>query len=238
MTRINTLILIPARSGSKGILNKNIKLLGEKPLFCWSADAVKNANLGDDVLTILSTDSEKYADIAKQHDILVPFIRPAKFAVDHTTAMEVIIHALIWFAEEYGYKPRNLMWLQPTSPFRGSKTIIDAMQLINQADVYAVVGCKQLHTDESLLFHADNRYIKPIVDDIKIQNRRQEIDPLLTPNGAMYLIKTEHMQEVKSFYYPKAVPLIMDKISSIDLDEDEDWEIANAYLKAGLVQSG
>lgn len=128
------------------------------------------------------------------------------------------------------------MWLQPTSPFRGTRCISSALRLIEREDVKAVVGCISLDRDESLMFRTQGEFLAPLSPDHNVQTSRHSIRPLLTPNGAMYLIRTEAIKTLRSFYFPDAVPVIMDKLSSLDLDEEIDWKIAEAYLACGLVE--
>ncbi|MBD9355066.1 acylneuraminate cytidylyltransferase family protein [Methylomonas albis] len=232
--QINTLIVIPARSGSKGVADKNIKLLGDKPLLSWTATAVSEANLSD-CLAILSTDSANYADVAERIGLSAPFLRPADFSTDTASAIQVAEHALDWFLHTYGYLPDWLMWLQPTSPFRSPTIIRQAWSILKSGQAEAVVGCKEIHRDLTTLFRVESGFMQPLDSDKPTQTSRQQSQPLLTPNGAMYLCKTDYLLEHKSFYPPKTVPLVTNAIQSLDIDTEEDWAIAEAYIKQGLV---
>ncbi len=232
--QINTLIVVPARSGSKGLPDKNIKLLGGKPLLVWTSQAITQAGLRG-CLSILSTDSANYVEIGRQAGMEVPFIRPADCATDSASAMQVVEHALDWFWQQYACLPEKLMWLQPTSPFRSPAIIQQALAMMTEQRVDAVIGCKEIHRDLSALFRCDGGFLAPLNRDKPTQTSRQQIKPLLTPNGAMYLCKTAYLLEQKSFYPPKTVPLVMNAVQSLDIDTEEDWAIAEAFIKQGLV---
>lgn len=232
---IQTLIIIPARSGSKGIPDKNIKLLGGKPLIAWTARTIQKANLNN-CMAILSTDSDHYAKVGRDAGLHVPFIRPAECSNDKASAIAVVEHALQWFEDEYNYLPEQVMWLQPTSPFRSSAIIEQALDLMERQQADGVIGCKEIHRDLTTLFKKNNGFLMPLCDDQSIQTRRQEVEPLLTPDGAMYLCKTAVLQERKSFYSERTVPLVMDAIMSLDIDTLTDWAMAEAFVSAKLVR--
>ena len=112
--------MIPARGGSKGLKNKNIKLLNKKPLIAWSILAAKKCKLIDKI--IVSTDSLKISKISKKYGAEVPFIRPKKFATDKASSFSVLKHAIEF------YRNRNInfdfiLMLEPTSPLREPKDI-------------------------------------------------------------------------------------------------------------------
>ncbi len=118
--------LIPARSGSKGVPNKNIKILGGVPLIAWSICASLKSNRIS--RTIVSTDSSEYAKISRDIGAEVPFIRPSSIAVDNSGDMEFVLHALQFFESE-GRKPDFIVHLRPTTPFRNPEVIDTAVDL-------------------------------------------------------------------------------------------------------------
>ncbi len=233
--QICTLIIIPARSGSKGIPDKNIKLLGDKSLIAWTAQAIQKADLNN-YIAILSTDSDHYAKVGRDAGLRVPFIRPVECSNDKASALAVVEHALHWFEDEYHYLPEQVMWLQPTSPFRSSAIIEQALELMERRQADGVIGCKEIHRDLTTLFKSNDGFLTALSNDKAIQTRRQEVEPLLTPNGAMYLCKTSVLQEKKSFYSERTVPLVMDAVMSLDIDTLTDWAMAEAFVKAKLVE--
>lgn len=231
--RIQTFIVVPARSGSKGIANKNVKPLAGSPLLSWTASAISEANLPHS-LAILSTDSANYAELGEEHGLPAPFLRPSAFANDSASGLQVIEHALAWFHTEYGYRPERIMCLQPTSPLRSPAIISQASDLMSAQQVDAVIGCKEIHRDLTTLFRRDDGFLVPLDKQSPTQTSRQQSKPLLTPNGAMYLCKTDYLLTHRSFYPPKTVALVMNAIESLDIDTDEDWAMAEAFIKQGL----
>ena len=235
---IKTLMIIPARSGSKGIIKKNIKPLGGQPLFYWSAYSAELAQINN-ALLIFSTDSEQYADTAKLYELKIPFIRPERHAQDTTSAFDTAKHAIEWFELEYGYQPEQILWLQPTSPFRSPEIIQQAFNLMKVESPDAVIGCKTIDRNLATLFQQSNMnmkgYLEPLSSTQIHQTRRQDITPLLTPNGAIYLIKTDTLLKHQSFFPEKTLPLPMDAIMSHDIDNETDWLIAEAYINHKIV---
>ena len=118
------LVIIPARGGSKGIVNKNKKILGNKPLILYTLEAAQQVF---DVNTIcVSTDDIEIKNIAENAGIRVPFLRPRELALDFTGTYEVLAHALNFY-ERANYFPDVIILLQPTSPFRNSEHIKNAL---------------------------------------------------------------------------------------------------------------
>ena len=110
------LAIIPARSGSKSVIDKNIRLIDGKPMLAYSiAHAQQSEYIGR---VILSTDSEKYADIGREYGAEVPFLRPAEYATDTALDFDVFYHALTWLKEHEDYVPELVVQLRPTYPVR------------------------------------------------------------------------------------------------------------------------
>ena len=115
--------VIPARSGSKGLKDKNIKKLNGKPLIAYTIDAAKNANIFDKI--IVSTDSEKYAEISREYGAQVPFLRSGKNSSDGANSWDVVKEVLMKLDEKYDI----IVLLQPTSPLRTSENILESLKL-------------------------------------------------------------------------------------------------------------
>ena len=126
MTEI--LALIPARGGSKGIPRKNIREFAGYPLIAWSIAAAKQSKLV--TRTIVSTDDEEIAAVARTLGAETPFLRPAEFAQDATTDLPVYEHALQWLAENEAYHPDVVVQLRPTSPIRPRDCVDDAIRIL------------------------------------------------------------------------------------------------------------
>ena len=123
------LCLIPARSGSKGLPDKNIKMMIDKPLMAWSIEQAKNTEYykRGDMKIVVSTDSKKYKDIGLKWGAQVPFLRPKELSKDNSTDLMFIKHALHWLNENEKYKPDYILHLRPTQPCREKGLIDDCL---------------------------------------------------------------------------------------------------------------
>jgi CMP-N,N'-diacetyllegionaminic acid synthase len=205
-------------------------MLGDIPLLGWTAEAVKQSGLSE-ATCILSTDDEEIADIGRKIGMTVPFIRPSQLARDETTAFDVTLHALDWMTQATGTRPKSIMLLQPTSPFRPPGLILDAVKMLEDPSIDGVIGVKAIHRNLATLFSVDgNLKMFPLSKDEKLQSRRQDISPIYTPNGALYLIRTDKLEEATQFFPEKLQGIVMDQISSIDIDDPIDWKIAEATV--------
>jgi N-acylneuraminate cytidylyltransferase len=108
--------IIPARSGSKGIKDKNLSILGGYPLLAYSIAAAQLSRQVSRVL--ISTDSEHYAEIGRRFGAEVPFLRPAELACDTSTDRDFMLHAMQWVQENEGETPEYWVHLRPTTPLR------------------------------------------------------------------------------------------------------------------------
>src|SRR5688500_475073 len=133
------LALIPARGGSKGIPRKNIRSFAGYPLIAWSIAAAKQAACV--TRSIVSTDDEEIAAVAREYGAETPFLRPAEFDQDNTTDLPVFEHAIQWLEENAGYKPEIVVQLRPTSPVRPRDCVDRAVNILLQhADADCVRG--------------------------------------------------------------------------------------------------
>lgn len=163
------LIVIPARGGSKGVLRKNIKVLGNKPLIQYTIDAAKG--VFDDEFICVSTDDFEIKSVVEQLGLKVPFLRPNELASDTAGTYEVLLHA-ISFYESKGYFPDTLILLQPTSPFRTSAHIKEALKLYDES-IEMVVSVKETKANPYyILFEEDsNGYLKKLKKLILLEDK-------------------------------------------------------------------
>ena len=232
------LIVVPARGGSKGLPRKNARSLGDLPLLGWTAEAVRAAAL-DSPACILSTDDEEIAAIGRSVGLDVPFMRPPALATDEASAESVTLHALDWLASERGINPAAVMWLQPTSPFRNPESLQQAMTMLVTSGCPGVIGVKPVYRSPKTLFNTNAQMdLVPLDAGVEAANRRQALQPLYTPNGALYLVRTGTLRAGRSFFPLGARGIVMDQIASIDIDDPLDWSIASAIATAGLTWRG
>ena len=229
------LAIIPARSGSKGIPNKNIKLLGGRPLIEYTFEHCKNSNYIE--RAIVTTDSKEIADISVKNGIEVPFLRPVNISNDDSTSKSYVVHALEFLEQKEHYKPEIILILQPTSPYRNVEDIEDCIKILNKNNADSVVSVNEIEKkynpewqfkvmkDKSLQF-----YNKDINWD-NLVSKRQKLTPTYTRNGAVYCFKRQCLRIYNNIYGKKVLCHIMPKARSINLDTLDDWIDAENHLK-------
>lgn len=220
--------IIPARSGSKGLKHKNIKLLNGKPLMAYTIEAALNSQCFDKI--VVSTDSEDYAKIAIEYGAEVPFLRSELLSNDETEIDDVIIDLLENLKNENEVFD-SLMLLQPTSPLRNCDDIIKAIELMKEKDANAVISlCEVEHSP---------LYTGLVQEDLRIDGfikkgistRRQELPVYYRLNGAIYLVKTDYLIKCGDYYQEKCFAYLMAKERSIDIDDELDFLFASFLMK-------
>jgi len=226
------LAVIPARGGSKGIPSKNIKVLHGKPLIAWSIDEGKKSKYIDKL--IVSTDSEKIAEVAKKYGAEVPFMRPAELASDTATSISVMFHALD-FLEEQNEKYDYVIMLEPTSPLRTVEDIDIALErLADNKSAKAIVGVAKLEAGhpEFNVTIKEGGFIKPFLGgDVVIVKRRQDLDDIYFFEGTVYISDVDTLRQKKTFYHELTLAHIVEKYKSFEIDEEMDLIIIEALMK-------
>ena len=217
--------IIPARSGSKGLKDKNIIDLCGKPLIAYSIEAALQTGAFDRV--IVSTDSEHYADIAREYGAEV-MMRGEKLSDDKATTFMVLEDILKnRLTESIDY----FVLLQPTSPLRNFKHIKEAITKFESKynDFDFLVSMKESEHAKVL--------VNPIDDDESLKyfdtdfsNYRRQGYKDYSPNGAIFIGKPEVYLERKHFFGAKSLAYIMTTIDSVDIDNAIDWMLAKAIL--------
>lgn len=222
------LAVILARGKSKRLLRKNILDLVDKPLIAWSIEAGLKSKYIDKLL--VSSDDEEVLEIANKFgsDTLK---RPDELAGDTSTSLDAIKHSISSF-ERYDY----VMLLQPTSPLRNDKHIDEAIELLEQKDADAVISvCEMSHSPLWCNTLDDNLSMTSFLKDEVLNKRSQDLEKFYRLNGAIYLCKTEKLLKENSFFLKDNIfAYVMDKKSSIDIDEQIDFELANLYMSKKL----
>ena len=214
--------VIPARAGSKGVKKKNIKLLNGKPLIYYT---IKESLLSNLDKVVVSTESDEVESISLSFGIDV-IKRPAELARDESSALSVINHAILKLDDCFD----AVMILQPTSPFRTRNHINEALNIFeNDKEADSLVSVVKV--PHGFHFSKQMQLNDNYLCGGKSFTRRQELeDHFYARNGAaIYLSKTEIIN--KSILGEKIKPYFMNKIDSIDIDDSEDWFLAEAILK-------
>jgi CMP-N-acetylneuraminic acid synthetase len=223
MTKKNTIGLIPARMGSKGIPGKNWREINGKPLISWTIEAALNSQQIDKV--IVSTDDEKIMEISQSYGLEV-IERSDAESSDSASAKDVIRHGV---ARLQDYK--NIIYLQPTSPLRHPRTIDEALKFFGNSNngslVSVTAGAKPLEWTFKL---SELNQLIPQTSN-KVLNR-QDTAPYFVLNGAIYISDLLELKENDfNLLRNNSLGFVMSKIESIDIDDDFDFQIAEYFLR-------
>ena len=221
------LIIIPARGGSKGIPKKNIKDLGDKPLIQYTVEVALSILPKEQIC--VSTDSVEIKTIVESLGIDVPFLRPNILANDTATSEDVLKHAL-GFYKDRGLNYKKVILLQPTSPFRTVSDVKNALELYND-DLDMVVSVKETDSNPYYVLFEESK--EGYLEKSKKGEftRRQDVPTVYEFNGAIYIINTSALEKKGIKNFDKIKKYVMDKYSSIDIDDELDWLVAESVLK-------
>ena len=221
------LAVIPARGGSKGIPKKNIAPVAGKPLIAWTIEAALQSKKIQKV--VVSTDDNEIAQVARKFGAEVPFMRPNELALDQTPSLPVIQHAFEFY-KKAGFNAEAVLTLQPTSPLRNAQHLDEAMRIFehhSNADSLVSIVKVPHHMGPESLMHADGPWVMPNSKNSII--RRQDKPVHWCRNGAaIYITKADALS--KFIWGGMTLGYEMDKLSSIDIDDEKDLFLADALL--------
>jgi CMP-N-acetylneuraminic acid synthetase len=220
--KYNILAVITARGGSKGIPGKNIKELGGKPLIAYSIEAARKSQLITH--TVVSTDDEQIAHVAREWGGNVPFMRPRELAGDETTHVPVVKHAIEQGEAALGIKFDHVVILQPTSPFRTVEDIDETLRkLIESGADSAVTLVETSNADHPVKAKKlEGERVLPYVMEEPEGIRRQELPTAYRRSGAVYAMKRDLIVAGR-LYGEHIVGHVVPKERSVDIDEPIDW---------------
>lgn len=226
---MKNLAIIPARSGSKGLKDKNIRLLNGKPLLAYTIEAAKESGLFEEIF--VSTDSEKYAEIAREWGASVPFLRSDELSTDTASSWDVVKDAIKRY-QDMGKEFDTVALLQPTSPLRTAEDIIAGYNKMKERDANAVVAvCEVDHSPLwSNTLPKDSSLTNFINEDLAT-TPRQCLPTYYRINGALYIVKAEYLMSTDNIYADKSYAIVMTKEHSIDIDDKMDFIVAEALIK-------
>lgn len=225
---MKNLAIIPARSGSKGLIDKNIKLLNGKPLIAYSIEAALESTMFDTVM--VSTDSEKYAEISREYGAEVPFLRSERTSSDTASSWDAVEEVL----ENYqiiGKEFDTFMLLQPTSPLRTKDNIRDAYSEMISKNANSVISlCEVDHSPLQCNVLPDNLSLDGFIRKDGKGKRRQDMPVYYRFNGAIYLSKVDFFREDHDIYRDNCYAYLMNKRESIDIDDEFDFAMAETVM--------
>jgi CMP-N,N'-diacetyllegionaminic acid synthase len=236
---MKNIAIITARSGSKGLPHKNIKMLNGRPLLAWSIKAAIDSGMFDTVM--VSTDSEEYAKIAREYGAEVPFLRSEATSSDNSSSWSVVEEVL----EKYkglGKTFDTFVLLQPTSPLRTGKNIKEAYDMLLENDANAIIAVTECEFNPlygraltgKTLYSEDSVYlVRDFQKDFDRNGyyRRQALPKFYRTNGAIYLCRVDRFEADHNFADDNCYSYTMPQENSLDIDTELDFVIAEAVMK-------
>ena len=240
---IDSLILIPARSGSSRVKDKNIRLLGGKPLMAHTIESAIKSNVGP---VFVSTDSVEYKNIAESYGATVPYLRPKYLSTATAKSSWLIIHFLYWYSKRIDALPKYIVFLPPTNPFLESYTINNMLSLINRQKYFnSIISYVKPKTHPFRIITIDSK--KKIKNDpIKINGetmndyeRSQDFPKVFEGSPACRITKTKffinmigiekNIKDInynKTYDYRKAMGFEISEKEAFDIDTKHDFDMA------------
>lgn len=225
---MSILAIIPARSGSKGVPNKNIKLLGDKPLLAYSIETALKAGFQD---VIVSTNDQNIADISIKHGANIPFLRPQELATDFTPTIDVIVD-LVEKLGNNGIHYDAICLLQPTSPFRTIEFVANAINKFKSGEFDSLVSVQEVpsHYNPHWVFLEKNGCLQIATGEKNIISRRQDLPPAFIRDGSLYFTKANVILNQKSLYGQRTGYIINSSDEHVNIDTLKDWEEAERIM--------
>ena len=222
--------IIPARSGSKGLRDKNIREINGKPLIAYSIEAAISSGIFDTVH--VSTDSKKYAEIAEALGADEPFLRDVQNAKDSSSSWDVIREVLYKY-DRLGRHFESCILLQPTSPLRTANDIKAAYELFEAKKAESLTSVTEVDHPVQWCFKLDESCsMKEFASSPYKDSRRQELEKYYRENGAIYIMRTLSIVNPSfDFYTKRCIAYVMERSRSIDIDTMQDFCIAETLMK-------
>ena len=223
--------IIPARGGSKGLPRKNVLDLAGKPMIAWSIAAAADSQFID--RCIVSTDDEEIAAVARKHGCEVPFMRPAEHARDHSTTLDVALHAL---DELQGFD--LVVILQPTSPLRSTHDIDQTIEAIVAHQAPSAVSVYEPAKSPYWSYRTnDDGRLVSLLDKELASRRRQELPAAYVLNGAVYVARVDWLRQNRRFVTDETVAHVMPAERSLDVDTAFDLKLVTFYMQQNRIEN-
>lgn len=233
----NIICTICARSGSKGVQNKNVRLLAGKPLLAYSIESAKQSNTFDEI--VVTSDSKDYLDIATEFGADTVVHRPIKFASDGISKLGAIEHAVKYTEKLRERKYDVIVDLDVTSPLRNVFDIIGAITLLKKRGVSSIIsGCQSHRSPYTNLVELNDdgfvRICKPTIGEV---SRRQDSPRCFDMNASIYVWQRDVFYNNPTVFYNDTLLYEMPFERSWDIDYEIDFEIVEFLMQRGNVDS-
>ena len=225
---MKNLAVIPARSGSKGLVDKNTRQLCGLPLMAYSIGAALESRMFEDVM--ISTDSKEYAETARIHGAAVPFLRSQELSGDRAGSWDVVKEVLINY-QRMGKTFDTICLLQPTSPLRKAEDIVNGYKMLCEKKADAITSvCETLHSPLWSMILPDDKSLKEFrkrTNDVP----RQQMDKYYQINGALYIRRIDYQSGNIEILSDEEFAYVMDRKRSVDIDTIEDFIYAEFLMR-------
>ncbi|MFA7314335.1 MAG: pseudaminic acid cytidylyltransferase [Candidatus Magasanikbacteria bacterium] len=224
---MSNIAIITARGGSKRIPKKNIRPFLGKPIIAYSIEAALKSGIFDEVM--VSTDSKEIADVAISYGAQVPFLRSKENSSDHSTTA----HAIEEVLSDYKKLGKNFTYfccLYPTAPLVSANKLKEAFNILKTNGVDSVLPVVEFNYVIQRALKIDNNFIKMIWPE-NLNKRSQDLSPVYHDCGQFYFMKTNIFLEQKKLFVEKNAPLIINEMEAQDIDNEDDWKIAELKYK-------
>ncbi|WP_248602828.1 acylneuraminate cytidylyltransferase family protein [Algoriphagus marincola] len=224
----DTLFIIPARGGSKGLPRKNILPINGKPMICYTLDAARGLTSDENIC--VSTDDLEIKKVVEDYGLKVHFLRPAGLATDTAGTREVLLHAIDFYQNNLSRSYSKICLLQPTSPLRTSQHISEAMQLWDE-ELDMVVSVKESKANPYFNLFEEQRdgFLKKSKKGDFL--RRQDCPKVWELNGAIYFINIQSLEVKKISDFGRVKKYVMSEKSSVDVDNIMDFKSVTFLLQ-------
>lgn len=219
---VEILCIIPARSGSKGIQNKNIMDFHGKPLLGWSIEQAQKCNYKMKI--VVSTDSKEYADMAVKYGAEVPFLRPLEISQDLSTDYEFMNHCVDWLKEHQKYTCDIILQLRPTSPTRKVENINKALEMfLNNRDTFdSLRSVIPVEKSPYKMYSLNNGNLVPLFNEINhikepYNQPRQILPQCYLHNGYIDILNTSILKN-NTISGENILLFVMEETNNLDID--------------------
>lgn len=226
---MKNIAIITARSGSKGLKDKNIRILNGKPLIAYTIEAAIKSGMFDEIM--VSTDSKEYASVAIKYGAKVPFLRTKKNSDDNASSWDVVKEVVKKY-KDMGKEFNTVCMLQPTSPLRIAEDIVNGYKLFNEKKADTVIAvCETQHSPLWSNTLDESNCMKGFISDDILNCPRQKLQQYYRINGALYIRKISTLYKEGNMYDCNCYAYVMPRERSVDIDTMLDFRIAQAMME-------
>ncbi len=239
---MGTLGIIPARGGSKGVKDKNIIEIAGKPLISHTIEAALESDFLDKV--VVSTDSEKIAEVVRKYHLIDIIMRPPEFAQDDSPIEESFLHAVEYLQETEKFITEILVWMQPNVPIREPGIVDRVMMSLTKSGADSCVTCYEVDQVPEVMKAIDKRgYLIPLLEDVD-GIRRQEFSKRYLLDGSVValkaanLFKTRGIRKAHVYLGQAVIPIVQsNRMYSVEIDVPDDVDLVEFYFQKRASQN-